>query len=108
MNDQNGCPTVFKDKAEKDVALWCAERMGFYDIRWSTEREIAVRDIDGKLKQMTPNHLKSIVRRDYIEQFGSYPNLCRIIDDIINYAMNTAATNKELTTAEQLCGKLSA
>jgi hypothetical protein len=102
------CPKIFKNQSEKDVAIWCAQRMGYYDIKWSTDGEIAVRDADNVLREMSPNHLKSIIRRDYIEQQGPYPALSKIIQDIINYACNIAKISTQDLTQEQLCGKLSA
>ena len=93
-------------KKDSDCAVWCAKRMATYGIVWGTCGTLAVRNEDGLLVEMTPNHLKSMVRRDYIESNGHHPGLSRIIDDIIVYARGYAALNPENAVYTQLHGRL--
>jgi sulfur relay (sulfurtransferase) DsrC/TusE family protein len=39
--------------------------------------------VDGKLFIMTDNHLKSLLRRDYIEAFGNSPGVNSLVKNII-------------------------
>lgn len=93
-------------KKDRDCAMWCAKRMASYGVVWGTCGTIATEDPDGLLKEMTENHLKSLVRRDYIETHGSYPGLSRIIEDIVAYAKGFAAHEPANVKLQTLHGKL--
>jgi hypothetical protein len=99
-----------RDEPVAKAATWLADRMGHYELQWSvttdnSDGEILCRDHEGKLKKMHRNHVRSILRRDYIEHFGNMPYLCAIIDDIIDYGIVVAKRHKDDAKEERVYGR---
>lgn len=65
------------------VFSWICERMIHYGIMWSTTGRICVKDHNDEFVEMSLNHLRSIVRRDYLQLHGEFPGLNGIIDDVV-------------------------
>ena len=68
-----------------DVFAWIADRMIHYGIMWSTNGRICVKDESDEFRTMGLNHLRSIVRRDYLEAHGEFSGLNGIIEDVIMF-----------------------
>lgn len=99
-------PRIRVLRKDRDCAIWCAKRMAGYGIVWGTCGTLAVENEDGLLVEIGANHLKSMVRRDYLEAHGSHPGLNRIIDDVMNYARGYAKCKPEESVFHTLHGKL--
>lgn len=96
-----------KDTPEGKCCLWCSNRLSELGIMWSSSGRIAVKDpVDDLVKEVNKNHLKSLVRRDYIEAHGYFPGLSRIIEDLIENAINWSKNNRGIGKTLTISGKI--
>lgn len=96
----------FRSQKDKEVAMWCANRMSYYDVKWGTDGHIAVPNADGNLEEIGINHIRSIIRRDYLERHPAYPGLSKIISDVVNYALRFSVANKKDAYETTIHGKI--
>jgi hypothetical protein len=82
------------DSPDAKVAMWAAKRCLHYGIRWGVSGGI-VCNLSDEYHWIKPNHLKSIIRRDYISEFGNHPGLDKIIADVIEFGVKMAKNAKE-------------
>jgi len=68
-----------------EVFAWIADRLIHHEILWSEAGRACVKDADGEYKEIGLNHIKSIVRRDYLETHKPVPGLSKIIDDVFYF-----------------------
>ena len=74
-----------------EASRWITSRMKEYEIFFSTTGNIVVKDIDDRFKFMGRNHLKSNLRRDFMQARGPLRGLDKLIDDIIEYKLHIAS-----------------
>lgn len=106
--DKMDAALLEKMRASKELRQavdWLAQRMNYYDFLWAVDGRIAVK-IDGGNQTMTRNHVKSILRRDFIEANGHMRGIAKIIDDLISCAQRFAADNRDLSRAENIERKM--
>jgi hypothetical protein len=68
-----------------DIFNWIAERFTYHGILWSESGRACVKDVDDEYREIGLNHIKSIVRRDYIEAHGPTRAIDKIIDDVMTF-----------------------
>jgi hypothetical protein len=92
---------------EEKTALWLLHRVAYHHIIWSREAgEIVVEDVDGSFKTMSRNHLKTILRRDYLTAHGPFPNLTRILDSVLDFCRDDAIYGDREGDLITIAGKL--
>lgn len=82
------------------MRLWLLDRFTALDLQISTGGRFAS-IVDGKLYIMTENHVKSMLRRDYIEAHGNVPGLNRVLTELLEDG-KTAAKSYPLTGMEHV------
>lgn len=74
----------YPENPDAQCALWINERFVHHGFLWNKDGNAQCIAGD-EIFNIKDNHIKSIVRRDYIELKGNYPGLSQIIDDIIAF-----------------------
>ena len=82
------------------MRLWLLDRFTALDLQISTGGRFAS-IVDGKLYIMAENHVKSLLRRDYIEANGNVPGLNRALNELLADGKEAAKTIP-LTGAEHI------
>jgi hypothetical protein len=74
----------YPDNPDAQAAIWVNDALKYYGITWNKLGEIQVKVGDDVLLAK-PNHVKSIIRRDFIQAKGNLPGLSQIIEDVFAF-----------------------
>lgn len=91
---------------DREVALWVRDRLISYHFIWTTCGQIVTRDHDGLNRVIAFNHVKSLLRRDYIEAKGHHQGLDKIVADVLRLTLAKADDPEHQGEAITLSGKL--
>lgn len=102
-------PKIFCLASQHDTVMWLVKRIAYHGIIWARETgEVIIEDIDGQYKTMKRNHLKCIIRRDYLEAHGPFPGIDALLEQILDFAQHESMYGEREGNLIDIAGELDA